>query len=107
MILFFCIEIVLSGAVITVGRRDRDVPIARAELVTVDAEVVRQLEPVSIARKPHEDVDRLVANREPAPLLKTKGLVEGNRPLRVRDSVAGVDELDADLLELRYSGQRV
>src|SRR6185436_14723596 len=39
---------------------DRDVAVAGAELVRVDAEVVRQLEPVAVARQAHEDVDRLV-----------------------------------------------
>ena len=53
----------LEGRVEIVDR-DRDVAVARAELVGVDAEVVGQLEPVAVAGQAHEDVDGLVADRQ-------------------------------------------
>src|SRR5919198_2039333 len=73
--------------------RDRDVPVAGAELVAVDAEFVRQLEPIAVAGEAHEDVDRLVADRQPAALLEAERLVEGDRPVDVGDAVAGMNEL--------------
>src|SRR5688572_2256045 len=69
--------------------------VAGPELVGVDAEVVRQLEPVAVPRDAHEDVDRLVADRQLPPLLEPERLVESDRSLRVGDAVAGVDELHA------------
>src|SRR5206468_3993634 len=71
----------------------RDVAVAGAELVGVDAEVVGQLEPLAVARQAHEDIDRLVADRKLAALLEAKCLVEGDRAVGIRDPVAGVDQL--------------
>ena len=71
----------------------RDVVVARAELVGVDAVVVGQLEPVAVAGQAHEDVDRLFADRHPAALLEAERLVEGDGAVDVADPVAGVDEL--------------
>ena len=67
--------------------------VAAAELVLLDAEVVRELEPVAVARQPHEDVDGLVANRQPPSLLEAERLVERHRAVDVRDAVAGVNQL--------------
>src|SRR4051812_43095203 len=72
---------------------ERDVVVARAELVGVDAEVVRELEPVAVAREAQEDVDRLVADGHAATLLEPERLVEGDGPVDVPDPVAGVDQL--------------
>ena len=47
----------------------------------------------SDARDAEEVVHRLVADRQLAPLLEAECLVERDRPLRVGDPVAGVDEL--------------
>src|SRR3954453_8106583 len=82
----------LEGAVEVVDG-ERDVVVARAELVVVDAVVVGQLEPVAVARNAHEHVDRLVADRHPPPLLEAERLVEGDRAVDVADAVAGVDQL--------------
>ena len=62
----------------------RDVVVAGAELVGVDAVVVGQLEPVAVAGQAHEDVDRLVADRHPAALLEAERLVEGDASGRSR-----------------------
>ena len=48
---------------VEVVHADRDVVVARAEVVGVDAVVVGQLEARVLAGQPHEDVDRLVADR--------------------------------------------
>src|SRR4029079_7160017 len=77
---------------VEVGRGDRDVVVAGAELVRVDAEVVGQLEAVLVSGQPHEDVDGLVADRHAAALLESEGGVEGDRAVDVADAVAGVDE---------------
>src|SRR5215213_3560104 len=82
----------LEGAVEVVDG-ERDVVVARAQLVGVHAVVVGQLEPVTVAREPHEDVDRLVADRHPPPLLEAEGLVERDRAIDVADAVAGVEKL--------------
>src|SRR5437868_13211616 len=84
---------VLEGP-IEVVRGDRDVAVARPEVVAVDAEVVGQLEarPVAVARLVHEHVDRLVADRDPSDLLEAERLVERDRAVDVGDAVAGVDE---------------
>ena len=58
--------------------RERDVVVARAELVGLDAVVVGQLEAVAVAGQAHEDVDRLVADRHAAALLEAERLVEGD-----------------------------
>ena len=60
----------LEGAV-EVLDADRDVVVAGAQLVGVDAVVVGQLEARVLAGHPHEDVDRLVADRHPADLSET------------------------------------
>src|SRR3954454_20864820 len=73
----------------------RDVVVARAELVVVDAVVVGQLEPVAVARETHEHVRRLVADRHPPPLLEAERLVEGDGAVDLADAVAGVDQLHA------------
>src|ERR687891_126895 len=44
---------------IDVVDRESDVPVAGAELVRVDADVVGELEPVAVAGQPHEDVHGL------------------------------------------------
>ena len=75
------------------GGGHRDVVVAGAQLVRVDAEVVGQLQARAVAGEAHEDVDRLVADRHPADLLESEGLVEGDRPVDVADAVAGVDQL--------------
>src|SRR4051812_8936574 len=72
---------------------DRDVVVAGAELVAVDAVVVRQLEARVVTGQPHEDVDRLVADRHASPLLEPERLVEEDGPLDVADAVARVQEL--------------
>src|SRR3954451_15133706 len=77
---------------IEVGRRDRDVVVAGAELVGLDAVVEGQLQAVLVAGQAHEDVDRLVADRHAPALLEAEGLVEGDRAVDVADAVAGVDE---------------
>src|SRR3954470_4459609 len=73
--------------------RDRDVVVARAELVGVDAVVVGQLQARPVAVEAHEDVDRLIADREASDLLHAEGLVERNRAVDVPDPVTGVDQL--------------
>src|SRR5204862_2127610 len=50
-------------------------------------------EPGPVARKAHEDVDRLVSNGQAGELLEPERLVELDRPVDVADPVAGVDEL--------------
>src|SRR3954468_9871725 len=77
---------------VEVRRGDRDVVVAGAELVGVDAVVVRELEAVVVAGQAHEDVDRLVADRHAPALLEAEGLVEGDGAVDVADAVAGVDE---------------
>ena len=83
-----------SSVGVEVVDRDRDVAVAGAELVGVDAVVVGQLEArhVAVAGEVHEDVDRLVADRDAADLLEAERLVEGDRAVDVGDAVAGVDE---------------
>jgi hypothetical protein len=71
------------------------VVVAGAELVGVDAVVVRQLEPIAVAGQAHEDVDRLVADRHPAPLLEPERLVELDGAVDLADPVAGVNQLHA------------
>src|SRR6185503_20806523 len=64
--------------------------------VGVHAEVVGQLE-LGLRLPGHAEkiVDRLVANRQLAPLLEAQCLVERDRPFGIGDPVAGVDELHA------------
>jgi L-alanine-DL-glutamate epimerase-like enolase superfamily enzyme len=67
--------------------------VAGADLVgLVAADVVGQLEPRPVAGQAHEDVDRLLADRDPADLLEAEPLVEGDRAVEVSDPVAGVDQ---------------
>ena len=82
---------------------DRDVAVAGADLVGVDAEVVRQLQArhVAVAGLVHEHVDRLVFDRQAPDLLEAERLVEGDRAVDVGDAVAGVDQRHA--LESRSS----
>src|SRR5215213_8189546 len=47
----------------------------------------------TVTRKAHEDVDRLVADRQPATFLEAERLVESDRAVDFRDAVARVDEL--------------
>src|SRR5919108_1998028 len=69
----------------------RDVVVARPELVGVDPVVVGQLEPRVVTRQPHEHVDRLVPDRHPPALLEPELLVERDRAIDVADAVAGVE----------------
>src|SRR4051812_29666247 len=71
---------------------ERDVPVAGAQLVGVDAEVVGELQAVVVPGQAHEDVDRLVPNRKLAALLEPERLVERDRAVWIGDSVAGVDQ---------------
>src|SRR4051794_24028823 len=60
----------LGERAVEVVDRDRDVAVAGADLIgPVLVLVPSQLEPRAVARKAHEDVDRLVANGEPGELL--------------------------------------
>src|SRR5215207_3534927 len=72
---------------------DRDVVVARAELVALDAVVVGQLEARAVAGQAHEDVDRLVADREAADLLEAEFLVELDGSVDVADAITRMDEL--------------
>src|SRR5687767_6811060 len=83
----------LAQRAVEVVDGERDVVVARAELVGVHAVVVGELEPVAVARESHEDVDRLVADRHAPPLLEAERLVELHGAVDVADLVAGVDEL--------------
>jgi hypothetical protein len=66
------------------------VAVRGAELVRVDAEVVRQLElGLRLAGNAEEVVDRLLADRQLAALLEAERLVERDRSLGVGDPVAG------------------
>src|SRR4029079_19044597 len=80
---------------VEVRDRERDVVVAGAELVGVDAVVVGELEAIAVAGEAHEDVDRLVADRHPPPLLEAERLVELHGAVDVADPVAGVNELHA------------
>src|SRR5439155_6287616 len=73
--------------------RESDVPVPRSELVGVDPEVVRQFEPILVAGQAHEDVDRLVADRQPPALLEAERGVERDRTVDIADAVAGVDQV--------------
>src|SRR5205807_1676851 len=80
---------------VEIGRRDRDVAIARADLVGLGAaDVVGQLEPRlgAVIGKSHEDVDRLVPDPRAALLLEPERAVEIHRAVDLEDAVAGVDE---------------
>ena len=71
-----------------------DVAVARADVVrAVLVFVPGQLQAVAVAGQAHEDVDRLVADRQPPAFLEAQLLVERDRPVDVRDPVAGVDQL--------------
>src|SRR5436853_7523400 len=72
---------------------DRDVVVAGAEVVAVDAVVVGELEARVVAGEAHEDVDRLIADREAGALLEAERLVEADRAVDVADPVARVQEL--------------
>src|ERR671924_1049231 len=79
----------------------RDVAVAGPDLIRVDAEVVRQFELGRVfAWDAEEVVDRLVADRQLAPLLEAERLVEGDRPLRIGHAVARVDQLHAAILRV-------
>src|SRR5262249_59547178 len=77
-----------------------DVAVSGSDLVRIDAEVECQLEPVAVTGQPHEDVDRLLADRKPPTLLEAERLVEGDGTIDVRDAVAGVDELHERILRI-------
>src|SRR5688572_17740117 len=66
----------LAERPVQVVDQDRDVVVARAEVVGVDSVVVGQLEHGVLAGEAHEDVDRLVADVHAAPLLEPELLVE-------------------------------
>src|SRR5215218_930077 len=83
----------LAERAVEVVDGERDVVVAGAELVRVDAVVVGELEAVAVAGEAHEDVDRLVADRHPPALLEAQRLVELHRAVDVADPVAGVNEL--------------
>ena len=71
----------------------------RCPLVRVDAEVVGQLElGLRLPRDAEAVVHRLLADRQLASLLEPERLVEGERPLGIRDAVAGVDQLQVESL---------
>jgi hypothetical protein len=63
--------------------------VVRAVLVLVPG----QLQAIAVAGQSHEDVDRLVADREAASFLEAQLLVELHRPIDVSDPVAGVNQL--------------
>src|SRR3954454_10643306 len=83
----------LRKNVVEVGDRNRNVVVARAELIGVHAVVVGELEPRAVVGEAHEDVDRLVADREAPDLLHPERLVEGDRAVDVADAITGVDQL--------------
>ena len=64
------------------------VTVACAELVRVDAEVVRELEPIAVAGEAMKMLTASVPDRELAPLLEPEHLVEGDRAFRIGDAVA-------------------
>ena len=70
--------------------RERNVVVARSEVVRVDPVVVGQLEDGVLAWQPHEDVDGLVADGHAPPLLEAEVLVELDGAVDVADSVARV-----------------
>src|SRR5918999_1902596 len=70
---------------------ERDVVVARAEVVGVDAVVVGQLEHRVLARQLHEHVGRLVADRHAPRLREAELLVERDGAVDVADSIAGVE----------------
>src|SRR3954454_252498 len=74
--------------------RERDVPVAGPDVVgLVLVPVPGELEPRPVAGQAHEDVDRLVADRNPPHLLESELLVEAHRPVDLDDPVARVDQL--------------
>jgi hypothetical protein len=80
---------------VEVAHRKCDVPVAGAELIRVDAEVVGQLElGLVLARNAEEVIDRLVADRQLPTLLEAERLVERDRTLGVGDAVTGVEKFD-------------
>src|SRR4051812_36381953 len=83
----------LKGRVEVVDR-ERDVPVAGADLVRALLVLVPgQLEPRAVAGEAHEDVDGLVADRHPGQLLEAELLVELDAAVDLEDAVTGVDEL--------------
>src|SRR5205823_3219738 len=69
----------LGQGLVEVRRGDRDVPVAGADLVRLGAsDVASQLKPRlrAVVRKTHEDVDRLVADRDAADLIEAERVVE-------------------------------
>ena len=87
-------------------------PVAGAELVALDAEVVGQLELRQVlAWHAEEVVHRLVADRKLAALLETESLVEGHLICDVLDvvvklPVATVPVVSARSLDLRTVGRK-
>ncbi len=85
----------LAECLVELCRRDRDVPVAGADLIRLGApDVVGELEPRlgPVVGQPHEHVDRLVADLSPVLFLEPERLVEGDRAVDVGDPVAGVDQ---------------
>src|SRR5579884_313109 len=80
---------------VELARRDRDVPVAGADLVRLGLpEVEGQLEAglVAVLGQPHEHVHGLVPDRQPALLLEAERLVERHRAVDVAYAVTGVDQ---------------
>src|SRR5215211_2697294 len=82
----------LGECAVEILGRDRDVVVAGAEVVAVDARVVGELEPRAVVGQAHEDVGRAIGEIEAADLLESERVVEGDGPVDVADPVTGVDE---------------
>src|SRR5436305_4263314 len=84
----------LSERLVEVAGGDRDMAVAGAELIwLVVSNVVGQLESRlgPVLGESHEDIYGLIPDRQPPHLLKSKGPVELDRAVDIRDPVAGVN----------------
>src|SRR4051794_28819185 len=90
----------LAEGVLQGRHGQRDVVVARAEVIGLDPRVPGQLQAVAVAGEAHEHVDGAVGQVHPPPLLEAERLVEGDRPVDVDDPVAGVDELGHQAVNL-------
>ena len=81
----------LEGAV-EVSGGDRDVAVARADVVGLHAWVVRELEASAVVGEAHEDVGRPVRKVHAAELFEAELFVEVDGLVDVGDAVAGVDQ---------------
>ena len=70
---------------------DRDVAVAGADVVGLDARVVGELEAGAVVWKAHEDVGCSVGKVHAAELFEAELLVEVDGLVDVGDAVAGVD----------------